>query len=401
MKIKLPSIFRDIFKKFRHKVFHGGRGSAKSRTITSALVIRVQQGYEFILCTREIQKSIKDSSKRLIENEIKRRKLQHLFKITQTQIQYIPNGSTFVFYGLKTNPDSIQSMEGVTICWVEEARSVSIMSWDVLLPTIREEGSEIWVSYNPKFDTDPVHQMFVVNEPPPESLVVVVNYYDNPFFPEVLRKQMEWMRKFDYEKYKHIWLGYTIKHSKAQIFFGKWEVQEFETPEEIEVFYFGVDWGFSDDPTCIHRYWIDEEANTLMIDYEEYGYRKDLSELEAMFDKIPLVRKYTLRADNSRPETIRYMGGKGFDIVGAKKGPGSVEDGIEFLKSFNKIIVHTRCPEIAFEFSEYKFKEDPKTGDILPIIIDKHNHGIDDARYATRPLHSGQSDWDTNVRSAS
>lgn len=400
MKIQIPSKFKSLFDpSFWLKIFRGGRGSAKSRSIAAGLIIRVRQKYEFVLCAREIQKSIKDSSKRLIENEIKRRKLSHLFHITQVEITYIPNGSQFVFYGLKTNPDSIQSLEGVTITWLEEARSISQDSLDVLFPTVnREDGSEIWVSYNPKFENDPIHTL--AKKPPPGTAVITVNYYDNPFFPKALRRQMEWMKKFDYNKYKHIWLGHIIKHSKAQIFLGKWEVQEFDTPEDQEIFYFGCDWGFAANPTTLHRYWIDEAENNLMVDQEQYGYRKELSDLEAMFDLVPLSRKYTIRADNSRPETIKYMANKGFDVVGATKGPGSVEDGIEFLKSFNKIIVHTRCPEIAFEFSEYKFKEDPKTGDILPIIVDKHNHGIDDARYATRPLHSGQSDWDTEVRVA-
>lgn len=404
--MKLPSKFKKLFKKYRTiflriLIFRGGRGSGKSRSIATALVIAVQEGYEFVLCTREIQKSIKDSSKRLIENEIRRRKIQHLFHITQVEITYIPNGSQFVFYGLKSNPDSIQSLEGVTKCWIEEARSVSQESLDVLLPTVfREDNSEIWCSYNPKFEKDPVH--ILANNPPPRTLVVDVNYYDNPFFPEALREQMEWMKIQDYDKYKHIWLGHTLKHSNDQIFYGKWEVREFETPEEQEIFYYGNDWGFSNDPTTLIRCWIDEELNNLMIDYEAYGYKKDLSEIPALFDKVPGSRKYKIRSDNSRPETIRYIMNKGFDIVGAKKGPGSIEEGIEFMKSFNKIIVHTRCPEIAFEFSEYKFKTDPKTDpndpDVLPVIIDKHNHGIDSVRYATRPLHAGYSDWDTEVR---
>lgn len=398
MIVDLPTKFKPLFEKHRFKILKGGRSSAKSRSWATAIVTRVRTKYEFVVCTRELQKSITDSSKRLIENEIKRQNVSHLFHITISKITYIPNGSEFVFYGLKSNPESIKSLEGATICIIEEANNVSQNSLDILFPTIREEESEIWIVFNPKFKNDPVYEMFILNEPPPETIIITANYYDNPFLPDVIRKHIEWMKVHDYDKYKHIYLGQILEHSKDQVFYGKWEIRDFEAPEDQEVFYYGADWGFSEDPCTLHRCWIDEEENELMIDYEEYGYKRDLPDLPAMYDKIPGSRKYTIRADNSRPETIKYVANKGFDVIGATKGPGSIEDGIEFMKSFNKIVVHTRCPEIAYEFSEYKFKTDPKTGDILPIIIDKNNHGIDGIRYATRPLHSGQSDWDTEVR---
>jgi phage terminase large subunit len=362
-------------------VAYGGRGSGKTTSFGLALLIIAMQDCKRFLCTREIQKSIKQSVHKLLGDLIQGYELPG-FTIKNESIKHL-NGSEFVFAGIKSNIESIKSMEGIDYCWVEEAAKVSKNSWDVLIPTIRKEGSEIWITYNPDLETDETHQRFVVN-PNPASNVQLVNYDDNPFFPEVLRKEMEYDRSVDFEKYEHVWLGKCASKTDAQIFRNKYEVTDFETPDLSKVyenrFFYGADWGFSQDPTTLNRSFIMDKR--LYIDYEAYGVGVELDEIPQLFDSVPEARKWPIKADCSRPETISHVKGKGFNISAAKKWQGSVEDGIEYLRSFEKIVVHPRCKHTIDEMKFYCYKVDKNTGEILPIIVDKHNHCIDGIRYS-------------------
>lgn len=206
MSIEIPKVFSEIFNPYRYKALYGGRGSAKSHSIAMALSLKGAQQPLRILCCREIQKSIKDSVKRLIEDKIKQAGLESFYSFTETEIRG-KNGTLFIFAGLKTNPDSIKSMEGIDIAWVEEASRVSQRSLDLLIPTIRKPHSEIWFSWNPEYEDDPVDKMFRTDTPPPQSLIISVSYANNPFFPEVLRLEMEHDKVHNYDKYVHIWEG--------------------------------------------------------------------------------------------------------------------------------------------------------------------------------------------------
>ena len=172
---------------YRYKVAYGGRGSAKSWTIASLLVVAAYVNPIRVLCAREIQKSIGDSVIQLLSDTIERLGLQSFFDIQKTVITGT-NGSRFIFEGLRSNITKIKSMEGINRVWVEEAESVSATSWETLIPTIRAPGSEIWVSFNPADELDNTYQRFVIN-PPPDSYVVAVNYQDNPWFPIELEKE--------------------------------------------------------------------------------------------------------------------------------------------------------------------------------------------------------------------
>ena len=180
--LKFAPKFKPLFKPIRYKVFRGGRGGAKSWGIARALVIMAASKKLRILCTREVQNSIKDSVHKLLKDQIEMLGLNPWFRITNEMIT-TTCGSEFLFKGLRFDPLGIKSTEGVDICWVEEAQSVSADSWDILIPTIRKEGSEIWVSFNPGEETDPTYQRFVVN-PPDNCVTVEVNYYDNPYLPD-------------------------------------------------------------------------------------------------------------------------------------------------------------------------------------------------------------------------
>lgn len=195
-----------LYKKYRFKFYRGGRGSAKSWGIGEALVHNSNTYNLRILCCREIQKSIKESSMKLIVDTINRLGLQDNFEVLKTEIRNRVTGSIFIFEGLKSNISKIKSIEGIDICWIEEADSTSEESLRVLIPSIRKEGSEIWVSYNPQLPTDPIDKMSRDNKDS-DTIVVEMNYYDNKYFPEVLKKEMERCKANDPENFNHIWLG--------------------------------------------------------------------------------------------------------------------------------------------------------------------------------------------------
>ncbi|MES2495989.1 MAG: PBSX family phage terminase large subunit [Pseudomonadota bacterium] len=398
----------------RHRVLVGGRAGGKSWTIAHKLVERAWRGQERILCTREIQNSIRDSSKRLIEDWIDRLGLgprgNGFFTITEKEIRG-QNGSTFSFMGLNGKDNAIKSLEGYTLVWVEEAASVSQMSIDALIPTIRREGSEIWWSYNPRYRTDPVDVMFRGSPTlPPGTVLQVVGWQDNPWFPEVLRRDMEFDRQRDPEKYAHIWQGRYLERSATRVF-DKWSIHPFEAPGDA-VLRFGADWGYAADPSVLVRCFIgrwegetsaskviaDQNGNCLFVDWEAYMVGCPIDDLPALFagsdarhperwentkshPGVPDALRYMITADSARADTIQYMVKRGFQMRGAIKGPGSVEDGIEFLKSYD-IVVHPRCRHLSDELLMYSWAVDRLTGDILPKLADRDNHVIDSLRYA-------------------
>jgi len=358
----------------RYKIAKGGRGSGKSYGIGERFVTYALREPCRLLCTRDVQNTLSDSALAILKRVIKDNGLDGAFEQTKHGLR-CKNGSEFIFRGLQ-NPDRIKSLEGINYCWVEEAHRVTRDAWDVLTPTIREPGSQIWASYNPDLEDDPVRAY----EQRADATVVTVNYGDNPYFPAVLRKEMTYDKETDYDKYLWVWEGNPRTITDAQVFKGKFRVGSFETPADIDRFYFGADWGFSQDPTTLTRCFIKNEI--LWIDYEAYGVGVDIVDTPALFDSVPDVREWPILADSARPETISYMRNAGFKIRGAKKGKGSVEDGVAFIRSFRGIMVHERCKHTADEFKLYSYKQDKLTGDVLPILEDKHNHFIDGTRYA-------------------
>ena len=214
--LNIPEKLEPILHPSRYKIAHGGRGGAKSWTFADALLLRGLQTKTRILCARELQKSIKDSVHRLLADRIIALGLQSYYTVQQSSIKCI-NGSNFSFEGLKHNANQIKSYEGVDIVWVEEAVTVSKASWDYLIPTIRKEGSEIWVSFNPELEEDETYQRFVVN-PPDNAVIMKVNWADNPYFPEVLRIEMEASKKRDPDSWLNVWEGHCKKILEGAIY---------------------------------------------------------------------------------------------------------------------------------------------------------------------------------------
>lgn len=215
--IKFPKVFKPLREPKRYKVMYGGRGSSKSWTVARQLLIMGAERKLLILCTRELQKSIKQSVHRLLKNQIDVMGLKSFYEVLDTTIRG-KNGTEFIFMGTKHNPEEIKSTEGIDICWIEEAHNITEDSWDIIDPTVRKDGSEIWITFNPRFKFDHVYQMFIANTPPDDAWVQEVNHDDNPYFPDPLRKQMERMRQDDYEKYLFIWKGKLKQLAEGAIF---------------------------------------------------------------------------------------------------------------------------------------------------------------------------------------
>ena len=375
--LKVPAVFQPLFKGAKRRNFiFGGRGSGKSHAVAQYCIFRAYQKKTKVLCTRELQKSISESVHALLCEKIHDMGLDSFFTIQKDKI-YGANGSVFIFAGVRQNVNEIKSMEGIDICWVEEAQSMSRNSLDVLVPTVRAEGSIIVFTFNPFKDTDPV---YVDSQNPDENtLVIKANYNDNPFFPEVLRLDMERDKKNDYEKYLWVWEGQCLGLSDAQIFRGKYTVKEFDTPRNAE-FHFGADWGFANDPTAVVRSFV--IGNTLYIDQCAGRVGCDLEDTPSLFNEVEGTSLYPIYADSARPETISFMRSKRYNVVAAEKWAGSVEDGIQYLRSFSEIVIHPRCRAVIEEFDLYQYKVDRQTNEVLREPVDKFNHYIDALRYS-------------------
>lgn len=330
------------------------------------------------VCIREIQRSLNQSVKKLLEAKIQDLNVGAHFDVLDAEIRP-KNGGKIIFQGMQNHTaETIKSLEGYDIAWVEEAQSLSQRSLDLLRPTIRKEDSQIWFSWNPNHKTDPVDVLLRGPEPPPGTIVVQANYEDNPWLPEVLKAEIEYDRKRDPDKFLHVWRGGYQKASKATVF-RNWKVEEFERPYGT-IHRLGADWGFAVDPSVLIRCSID--GNALYVDYEAYAVGCEIVNLPDLFLSVPEAEKWPITADSSRPETINYMQTHGFPrIQAAVKGPKSIEDGIEFLKSFD-IVVHPRCKHTIDELTMYKYKVDPLTEEVLPLLEDDKNHVIDALRYA-------------------
>lgn len=349
-------------------------------------------------CVREVQKSLKHSVKALVEDKIKRHKLEG-FEVLESEIK-TPGGGIIIFQGMQNHTaDSIKSLEGFDIAWVEEAQSLSQRSLDILRPTFRKPGSELWFSWNPHKATDPVDAFLRGEHPPVDSVVIQANYSDNPWLPDELRADLEDDRVRDPDKFDHVWGGQYALAAKARVF-RNWKVEAFATPPDA-IHRFGADWGFATDPSVLIRCHVD--GRNLFVDAEAWEVGCEIDHTPALFagsdtenvppkwdnpkgaKGIPGARKFLIRADSARPETVSYMRRQGFKITEAIKGPGSVEDGIEFLRAFD-IVVHPNCPHVAAELAAYSYKIDPHTEEILPLLEDKDNHTIDALRYALEEL---------------
>ena len=389
LKIDTPEWAYPLLKPVRYKGAKGGRGGGRSHFFAESLIESMVMNPDIsIVCIREVQKSLKFSAKKLIEEKIKQLNASSHITILEKEIRSNFGGGVMIFEGMQDHTaDSIKSLEGFKIAWVEEAQSLSKRSLDLLKPTIREEGSEIWFSWNPDKETDPVDLFFKENSH--DMICVHHNIKDNPFAPQTLINEMENDRvRMSPEDFDHIWKGAYNTKSDALVFKGKYRVDYFE-PEQDWTRLQGLDWGFSQDPTAGNVVYVAD--NKLYIRHEANKIELGLDETaDYLIKEMPDFEKYVTRADNARPESISHVKKKGLPLIRGE-AKLKIEDGISHMKSYDKIIIHPDCKETIKEFGLYSYKIDKRSGDILPEIVDKHNHHIDDIRYALKPMIKNKS----------
>jgi len=398
---KLIPMFTVPYGAVDYRVAHGGRGSGKTKTMAKMLCVFVlslaAQGMNgAALCAREFMNSLEDSTLAEIKDAIASEPdiLAPWFDVGEKYVRTcnLPGRVDFVFVGLRHNIDSIKSKANVLITWIDEAENVSEMAYRKLIPTVMRFGGEIWLSYNPESPESATHMRFRKN-PSQRVLIEQVNWMDNPWFDEKMNAQ----RVDDLENrpdiYHHVWEGEFLTLTEAQVFAGKYRVETFTVGDKW-VPYYGLDFGFSRDPlACVE---IFKQGQTLYWRREAVKVGLDMH-LQGAFIKDRMgeqIARYDVIADNARPENISYLSkpinqtGGSFQlprIKGADKGKGSVQDGVDFIKSHHNII-HPDCVETHKEFKLYSFKVDRNSGNVLPVLVDDHNHIIDAARYALEPV---------------
>lgn len=368
---------------------YGGRGSAKSHFFGESLVERclMKEGTRW-LCVREHQVSLRNSVKPLIESKIAKFKAGHYFEMLNNEVR-TPGGGIIVFIGMKNHTsDSIKSFEDFDGAWVEEAQSLSALSWERLRPTIRKPRSQLWSSWNPRAATDPIDKFFREDNVP-NAIVVPVSWRDNPWFPDVLEDERRYDQRRDPDRYKHVWEGGYDTKSHARVI-TRWRIADVS---EIERFTlgmrprYGVDFGFSVDPSCMVEMYVDEKAKRIAITREAWKIGLEIDATAAFFrTRIPGAELWPITADSARPETISYLRRNGYPkMKSAIKGKNSVIEGVEFLKNYD-IIVHPSCVHTIDELTMFSYKVDPQTQEVLNELEDEKNHIIDAARYAIEDL---------------
>jgi phage terminase large subunit len=379
LQIQTPRVYVPLLADARYKGAHGGRGSGKSHFFAEMLIEECIREKTDAVCLREIQKSLKFSVKKLLENKIASMNAGAYFEVQNEQIKSAAGG-VIIFQGMQDHTsDSIKSLEGFKIAWFEEAQTASQRSLDLLRPTIRAPGSQIWATWNPRFATDPIDQLLRGPTPPPSAIVVEANYADNPWLPDELTEEMEYDKRRDPDKYAHIWLGKYQSNTSSRVF-KNWTIEEFEV-DPAALIRQGADWGFSVDPTVLVQAYI--VGRRLYIPYEAYRVGCEIVDTPDLFMSLPDAEKWPMVADSARPETISHLRKNGFPkITSAIKGPKSVEEGVGFLQGFD-IVVHPRCKHTIDELTLYSYKTDPlDESKVLPVLADKDNHVIDALRYA-------------------
>jgi phage terminase large subunit len=390
-KAEFPVKLEGLFKKSRYKVLYGGRGGAKSWGIARALLIKGAKDPIRILCAREFQTSIKDSVHKLLCDQIDSLGLLSFYEITQTSIRG-RNGTEFSFVGLKNNVSNIKSYEGVDICWVEEAQTTSRLSWNILIPTIRKEGSEIWISFNPELETDETYQRFVAN-PPQDSITMKVNWYDNPWFPETLRQEKDALKARDEEAYNQVWEGLCRQTVDGAIFAREMQQAEkdgricrvpYDATKPVHAVF---DLGWSDSTAIWFLQFVGME--TRLIRYIEDS-QKTISYYLATMQTYGYVYDKIWLPHDAENKTLAAAGRSIDDIVRAAGYKTEIMPRVPILDSINA--ARTIFPNCYFDrehtadglacLRHYRYEVDPETGQFSRNPLhDHYSHGADAFRY--------------------
>lgn len=389
--LEFPAKLESLFQPKRYKVIHGGRGSAKSWSIARALIIKALQTPTRILCAREMQRSIRDSVHKLLSDQIRSMNFGHHFDIEQVTIS-AKNGSQFVFTGLSDQTaDAIKSYEAVDICWVEEAQVVSERSWNILRPTIRKEGSEIWISFNPELDTDPTWVRFVENRDE-NSLVVQMNYRDNPWFSSVLENErlrdQQLLSAIDYQ---NIWegkcrpavTGAIYAEEVAQLFADK-RAGDFPY-DSFNPVYAVFDLGWNDSMSIIV---VQRHISQLrIIDYIEDDHKTLAYYSQALKASPYQISELFLPHDGGHADyrtgqtAKRIMEDLGWRVTVLPNSP--IDDGIRAARmAFSQLYINKpKCERLLECLKRYRRTIPGSTGEPGNPLHDEFSHGADCWRY--------------------
>ena len=390
-KAEFPVKLEGLFKKSRYKVLYGGRGGAKSWGIARALLIKGAKDPIRILCAREFQTSIKDSVHKLLCDQIESLGLLSFYEITQTSIRG-RNGTEFSFVGLKNNVSNIKSYEGVDICWVEEAQTTSRLSWNILIPTIRKEGSEIWISFNPELETDETYQRFVA-VPPADCITMKVNWYDNPWFPDTLRLEKDALKARDEEAYNQVWEGLCRQTVDGAIFAKEMQQAEkdgricrvpYDATKPVHAVF---DLGWSDSTAIWFLQFVGME--TRLIRYIEDS-QKTISYYLATMQTYGYVYDKIWLPHDAENKTLAAAGRSIDDIVRAAGYKTEIMPRVPIIDSINA--ARTIFPTCYFDrehtadglacLRHYRYEVDPETGQFSRNPLhDHYSHGADAFRY--------------------
>jgi phage terminase large subunit len=386
----MGSAFTPLFQKgYKHFALWGGRGTSKTHSVAAAIIILMARRNERVVCGRQYMASIKDSSYEILVQKIHAMGLTSSFRILDTEIEHVSTGSRATFIGLQVNPQSIKAIEGVTIFWVDEAQAMSQSALELAIPTfLRKPGSRLIFTWNPDQEDDPIEKYYRGPNPPPDCYIRHITQDDNPFFHQTeLPAQMEHSRLADPRRFGHIWNGdYDVNADKR--IYASVRIQRMEIPRHATR-HFGMDFGYNDPNALVKVYhWVPRDKSGLKL----FGKRPiiyvaqeavgavPLTELEMLMDSVTDVRDAEIFGDSSRPETIDFLRGLGFNMTPTKKGSGSIKNGIVWLQGHD-IIIDPECYYAGREFVRYSWKVD-RMGRILNVPEDKNNHTCDAVRYA-------------------
>jgi len=377
--VEIPKEFKRLFDKdWREAAVYGGRFSLKSHTVARVLLIRARMGKIRVACFREFQSSIAESSHQLLADLIKKYEMRD-FQVTDNSIINKINGSDYIFKGLYHNEQTIKSIEGIDIAWVEEAQTISKSSLEVLTPTVRESGSQIIYTYNRLLENDPIHERLVV-EGRPNTLIINVNYdiaAKYKMLPDNIRLEIEDDKLKRPALYKHKWLG-EPNNVEGRIY-KDWQIID-EIPHEARIWRKGLDFGYTNDPSVLED--IYEYNGGYIID--ENFYKKGLSN-KSIADYINNQKEQCLViADSAEPKSIDEIKSYGVSIIGASKGQGSVNQGIQFVQA-QKISITRKSTKTITAYNNYTWQIDKRTTEHLPIpddSIHEWSNSMDAIRYA-------------------
>lgn len=387
--VELPVKLRPLFEPARYKVLYGGRGSSKSWSVARALLILGAKQPTRVLCARETQKSIQESVHRLLKDQIELMGLQSFYEVQETRI-IGKNGTDFAFAGIRQQGvTNLKSFEGVDICWVEEAQVVTRKSWDVLIPTIRKPGSEIWITFNPELDTDETYERFVL-APPDGAVVLEVNYSDNPWFPDELDKERQAWKKRDPVGYETVWEGKCRPAVEGAIYAKEIDTLQREkrlrnVPYDPLLKVHTVwDLGWNDAMSII---FVQRQASEVrVIDYIEDTHRTLDSYVAEIKDRrwnwgtdwLPHDgRSKNIQTGKSAEEILRALG-RTVQIT-----PNlDIESGIKAARMmFPRCYIDEKCKPLINALKRYKRQVNQITNEPGAPLHDENSHGSDAFRY--------------------